>query len=284
MSEAEPIDEELEELFSLDGPGPARRQTSAASAALIGAALDGWEAAPPLDPTATTSPTAGAGASVPWAKVAMLAAAIGAGVGAAVAAAVLWGSTETRPPAPEAPPTEAVAPSTPEPERLEAPTPEAPVVEVPAPDVEASPAPEAPRPPRAERRPTPRPAERPEDLIARGNELRAERRWAEAEQAYLSASRAQPRSSTSHIADVAAAGIRLDHRGDPAGAVTLFERALAARPSGPLALEAREGIARAERRRGRAAAERAALEAIVAHHAGTAAAARARTRLQELSP
>lgn len=275
MSEADRIDEELEELFSLDGSGPARRQPAAANAALIAAALDAWQTAPPLDPG--TSSVASAGASAPWAKVAMLAAAIGAVVGAAVAIAILWGSTEA-PRAPEpAPPPEAPIEAAPTPT-------EAPV----APPAELAPAleDEAPAParePARARRAAP-PAERPEDLIARGNALRAERRWAEAEQAYLSASRASPRSSIAHVADVAAAAIRLEHRGDPIGAATLYARALTARPNGPLALEAREGIARAERRRGRAPAERAALEAIVTHHPGSPAATRARARLLELAP
>ncbi len=265
---AEPIDEDLKELLGLDGPGPARRQPAAAEAALIGAALDAWQAAPPL------APAPSAASAAPWAKVAVIAAAIGGLAGAAVTAALLWGSPE----APEAPatPREAPAPLPVEPVET-APIEAAPEATAEPAVVEAAPAPTRPRV-------APRPDARPEDLIALGNRLRAERRWREAEQAYLSAARARPRSATSHIADVAAAANRLEHRRDPAGAVTLYVRALAARPDGPLALEAREGIARAERRRGRDVAERAALEAIVAHHAGTAAAARARARLDELAP
>ncbi len=276
MSDAEPIDEELEGLLSLDGPGPARRQSAAAEAALLAGALDAWQASPPMPaPEAATAATG----AVPWAKVALIAAAVGGLVGAGVTAALLW-----RTPAPvEAPVVEPVV----EAPVVEAPV-EAPAVE--APPIEAVEAPVVEEPevaPIAEAAPLRRPApvaERPEDLIARGNQLRSERRWAEAEAAYTAAARAAPGSATSHVADVAAAAIRLEHRGDPAGAVARYQRALAARPNGPLALEAREGIARAERRRGRAAAERAALEAIVTHHAGTAAAARARARLDELGP
>lgn len=265
---AEPIDEDLKELLRLDGPGPARRQPAAAEAALIGAALDAWQAAPPL------APAPSAASAVPWAKVAVIAAAIGGLTGAAVTAALLWGSPDAH----EAPATPREAPA---PLPAEASPVEAAPVET-APEEATAPTGVEDAPPPTRPRPDARPDARPEDLIALGNRLRAERRWREAEQAYLSAARARPRSATSHIADVAAAAIRLEHRRDPAGAVTLYRRALAARPDGPLALEAREGIARAERHRGRDAAERAALEAIVAHHGGTAAAARARARLNEL--
>lgn len=274
MSADDRIDEELEATLRLDGPGPARRMGASAAASLIDGALDGWEAAPPLEPPAPTP----AAASVPWAKVALFAGGVGAVVGAAVVAVVLlW--PDAAPPEPTAPP------------QVQEPTPVRPAAEVEPPPVEDAPVVEEVAEPAPERAAAPagrragrarEPSASAEDLIARGNRLRGERRWADAERSYLAASQARPRSSISHIADVAAAGIRLDHRRDPAGAARLYRRALAARPSGPLALEAREGIARAERRRGSRASERRALEAILTRHAGTRAADRARTRLTEL--
>ncbi|MBX3275157.1 MAG: hypothetical protein KF729_33135, partial [Sandaracinaceae bacterium] len=243
MTDRDPIDEDLEALLRLDGPGPARRLAPSASAALIGGALDAWET-PPI-----AAPSPPAAAAAPWAKIALVAAGVGGLVGAAVTALVLsLGDAPSAAPPP--PPADVAA---------------AAVEELPtasddgdddasddtandddasddtasddgdgasddtashdtashdtansdgASDDTASDDGTAPR--LDDARPAARarrgPPARPEDLLALGNRLRAERRWREAGDAYAAAARAQPGSATAHVADVAAAAIRLEHR------------------------------------------------------------------------
>jgi hypothetical protein len=121
-----------------------------------------------------------------------------------------------------------------------------------------------------------------EDLLARANALRGERRWQDADGVYAEVAKRYPRSAAAYVAQVASAGLRLDHLKDGGGARKLYRAALAARPTGPLAEEARYGLARALRVLGDREGERAALEAFVAKHPGSPLAASARKRLGEL--
>ena len=98
--------------------------------------------------------------------------------------------------------------------------------------------PVAPRVPAA-----PRTAAPAEDGLRAANRLRAEGRFREAEQAYLSVLKAYPGSSAAYVARVAAGTLRLDHLGDPRGARALLKPALSAK--GPLDLEVRSGLERA---------------------------------------
>jgi hypothetical protein len=163
-------------------------------------------------------------------------------------------------------------------ERVEATVHEEPGVEPRVVEPVEPPAPPSPAVARTKRRPAlEAPAGRgPEDLLREANELRRARRWADAERAYREVSRSFPRSRAAQIAELSAAGLRLDQLGDPEGALALYERV------GGGALEAQSlfGRARAYRRLGRTADERRALETIVARHAGTPLADAARRRLE----
>lgn len=120
------------------------------------------------------------------------------------------------------------------------------------------------------------------DLLRMANELRGRRRWREAEAAYRAVLRAAPGGDDAYAAAIAAASLDLEHLGNPRGALRLFRDALAARPSGALAEEARYGIAEAYRALGDTAAEGRALRDFVAAHPGAAMRPRAEARLREL--
>ena len=55
------------------------------------------------------------------------------------------------------------------------------------------------------------------------------------------------RADEAYAATVALASLRLEHEGDPEGALALYERALAMRPEGVLSAQARAGAARCRR-------------------------------------
>jgi len=174
------------------------------------------------------------------------------------------------------------APPAPEP-ATEAPQSSAPVVATPAPEVQA---PEgAPRPSSAHRHHAARGASSTADqtdILRTANTLRAARRWREAERAYADVARRFAGSDEAYTATIAAASLRVDHLGDPRGALTAFRRALAARPSGDLSEEARYGIAQCHRALGDASAERRALEELLVRHPRTALRRRVEARLSEL--
>jgi tetratricopeptide (TPR) repeat protein len=121
-----------------------------------------------------------------------------------------------------------------------------------------------------------------EDLLARANTLRGERQWQAADDVYEQVAKLYPRSAAAYVAEVASAGLRLDHLNNAASARQLYGMALSARPDGPLAEEARYGLARALRALGDVAGERAALEAFVAAYPASPLRAHAQKRLQEL--
>jgi tetratricopeptide (TPR) repeat protein len=121
-----------------------------------------------------------------------------------------------------------------------------------------------------------------EDIVALANQRRKEKRWRAAEELYERARRDHAGTDAATIATVASASLHLDHLADPAGALVRFRRALRLRPDGPLAEEARWGLAETHRALGDDAAERAALRSFLSAHPVSVNAARARQRLAEL--
>ena len=88
-----------------------------------------------------------------------------------------------------------------------------------------------------------------------------------------------PGTATAYVARVAAASLRLDHLGDPAGALALYRGALA---GGALGEEALLGTARCHRALGDRASEAATLRRLLAAHPRSLLAAQASARLAEL--
>jgi hypothetical protein len=86
------------------------------------------------------------------------------------------------------------------------------------------------------------------------------------------------------VAEIASAALHLQHLGDPAGALGTFRRTLLARPTGPLAEEARWGIVESHRALGDTHAETLALREFLQHHAASAFAPAARRRLDRIGP
>ncbi len=119
----------------------------------------------------------------------------------------------------------------------------------------------------------------PEDLLRAANQLRQQGRWREAERAYGRVMERYPGTATAYVARVAAASLRLDHLGDPAGALALYRGALA---GGALGEEALLGTARCHRALGDRASEAATLRRLLAAHPRSLLAAQASARLAEL--
>jgi tetratricopeptide (TPR) repeat protein len=280
-------------LFDLDGaPGPAKKIDAARAAALVDGALDAAlgpaEAGARDEAEAPTTVHRPLGArrrarGVWLAAAAVLLVAGGAGAAAWVA---LRAPAVERLPAPPAPGAERAPGAVPEPPADEALAPE-PAPAPPPPEV----APLAEDPaddeividmPAHRKRPHAAPAREAEDLLARANALRGERRWREADDVYQEVARRYPKSGAAHVALTASGALHLEHLGDPRGARVLFQRALAADADGPLAGEARWGLARAARALGDEAGERRALEELLARHPDSPHRERAKQRLAEL--
>lgn len=151
----------------------------------------------------------------------------------------------------------------------------------PAPETTTRDAPEPTAPPA----PSAPPAAKPlaEDLLRTANDRRREHRWRDAEQTYQKVIRGAPGSAAAYSATVAAASLRLEQLGDPAGALRLFRAALAQRSGGALAEEARWGVAEAHRALGDRAAEADALRAFVSAHPSSLMVSNAQKRLKALS-
>jgi tetratricopeptide (TPR) repeat protein len=124
--------------------------------------------------------------------------------------------------------------------------------------------------------------EQAEDLLRTANRLRAEKSWAEATRTYELVIAKYERSGPSYPATLAAAALRLERLSDPAGALRLYQRASSARPTGPLAEEARFGEARAHRALGQTDAERTTLRTFLSSYPSSWRADEARARLREL--
>jgi hypothetical protein len=294
-----------------DCPGPARRLSSTAAAALARAAVDA-ALADPAAPAGAAAPRAGRPAPrtdsaaplvrVPaaparrtgpgvWRTLAVAAAALISLSIAAGAAALVMHWTYVRPqPAPPPPIDDGPPPvrrwQPPPPPPVEPP----PVIEMPGLDLSRPRPPARPRPIAvhpAESRPpevaVPEDAP-PEDLLALANQHRRDQDWAGADRLYRAVGDRFPSSDAAVVAAVASATLRLEQLGDAAGALAGYQRALAARPAGALAEEARWGIAEAQRSLGDRRAEAAALAEFLDRHPGSALAPAARRRLAELRP
>ncbi|RKH08890.1 tetratricopeptide repeat protein [Corallococcus sp. CA053C] len=254
----DPLDDLLRPLD--EGSGPARRLSRKRSSALVQAALDAalqQEAPPP--PRGRRRPPV-------W----LMAGAALVFTGAAAAA--VWRFSAPRSVTPVV-----LTPHVPEPTRI------ATLEPVPLP--EPAPAPfviEHPRPARPA--PVTKELARPEDLLRQANALRSEGKWTEAEGLYLRVIRAQPSSLAAYVARVAAGSLRLEHLGDPRGALRQFQDAQRSQPGGMLDPEARHGEAEAYRALGDTAAEARALDAFIRLHPDSPLSATARSRLRELSP
>jgi hypothetical protein len=309
---SEPRDEDPPALGDLlpplDGaPGPARRLSSARSQAMVASILDaarapaaGDAARAPAAGEAARAPAAGEAAPAPAAsprrpgraRMIVLAAAILVGTAGVAAATGAWLADRD----PVAGPAIAAASDEAATRPRRAPAPAiatdagvsaldaAASVEPVEVDVDVSPAPDGPprRPPRAAPPSPPAPPAPIEDLLAEANQARKDRRWRDAEALYEQVRRAHPGTDAAVVATVASASLHLDRLGDPAGALRRFRQALRDRPDGPLAEEARWGVAASLRATGDAAAEQDALRAFVAAHPGSARLDSARRRLAEL--
>jgi tetratricopeptide (TPR) repeat protein len=122
------------------------------------------------------------------------------------------------------------------------------------------------------------------DALAAANELRAARRYVEAEAAYAAIAAGAPDSREAYVATLARAGLFLGPLGRPAAALALYGRALAQAPAGALADEALFGIAECHRALGDARGERAALQDLLARRPDSPWRRRALGRLRELPP
>jgi tetratricopeptide (TPR) repeat protein len=127
-------------------------------------------------------------------------------------------------------------------------------------------------------------AEGPEELLARANALRAERRWAAAERAYRKVLSAGASEQQRYVALVAAASLTLQHLGKPAHALALYRSALTLVPKGDLTEEAEFGVAECYRTLGDTTHERAALDRFASDHPDSWLIDGVRRRLAELPP
>ncbi len=117
------------------------------------------------------------------------------------------------------------------------------------------------------------------DLLAQANHLRGKGNWRQAADRYLLAVNSAPNSPEAYTAMVAAGALQREKLNDAQGAIALFSRALASRPSGPLSEEARWGLVEANHSLGRVADEQRALAAFLEHHPSSVLAAEGRQRL-----
>lgn len=118
------------------------------------------------------------------------------------------------------------------------------------------------------------------DVLAMANHLRSQGQWQQAAQAYGKAIALHPRSSEGYAALIAAAALYREKLKDPKRSLALYRRALASKPNGPLAQEARWGIAQAHRQLGQRQAEAEALRTFLQHHPDSVWAAQAQQRLR----
>jgi len=122
-------------------------------------------------------------------------------------------------------------------------------------------------------------ARAPEDWLVEGNRLRAERRWAKADDAYTRAAQHAPNTQTAYVARVASGAVRLEHLGDARGALARYRAAQQQLPRGALAEEIQWGIVEAEHALGDRSGERAALERFVREFPGSPLVDQAKARL-----
>jgi len=272
----------------LEDGGPAAPLSAAKRRAMAQAILAAARAEEP----ASAAPPRAPATRRRRARAAVLLVAAALVCGGAMASAIVWSSREA--PVEEEAPT--ARPRSPEP------PPPRPATDLQPPELqplEVEPPPVEPEPVAHEEEVAPRPRARsseprsseprssepstPADGLAAANALRRDRRWSAAERAYLAVARRFPSSEQAYAARLAAADLQLTHTDRPARALASYRAALAARPRGSLAAQARYGVARSLRRLGRARDERRALEAFLAAHPDDLRAASARTRLSALA-
>jgi len=119
-------------------------------------------------------------------------------------------------------------------------------------------------------------------LLRRAEQARTAKRWTEASRAFVELSRRYSGTREEIVGRALYGQLLLDQLDEPRRALGMFERYLAAEPSGALAEEARLGRAQALRRLGRARDERAAWLELLREHPGSVHAAAAQTRLATL--
>jgi hypothetical protein len=291
--------------------GPARRLPSEALRDLYVSAVDevlearraapGAAAPRRLEPTRDTrqlhpAPPARAGSRwlrpLAFAAAALLAFSVAPGAGAIALRLfdVHLGSAELTP----APDPRRPARTAPAPLSVEHPSPPLEDVAVPRSALEAEPA-RTSRPSRKRRvavaRPAPEPgvvtvpADRPpEDLLAIANERRQRRDWPGADAFYGAVASRFPRTDAAVVATIASATLHLQHLADAPGALAAYRRALGWRPTGPLAEDARWGIAEVHQSLGDPRAEAEALRDFLERHPRSTLADAARRRLARLTP
>jgi hypothetical protein len=123
---------------------------------------------------------------------------------------------------------------------------------------------------------------KPEDWLEEANQLRARKKWKEADAAYAKVWQTAPKSDAAYVARIAAAGVRLDHLSDPRSALLRYRAALKASANGALSEEARFGIAEAFRKLEDSEREIAALRDFLAKHPNAGLAPKAKARLSAL--
>jgi tetratricopeptide (TPR) repeat protein len=123
-------------------------------------------------------------------------------------------------------------------------------------------------------------AEAAADLLRDANQLRGQGRWQDAEQAYTRVLGAFPGTAQAYVATLSAASLRLEHLGDPAGALRLYQ---SVRSGGALAEEAELGVARCYRALGDPTSEAQALRRFLASRPGSLLREQAEQRLQQLT-
>lgn len=117
------------------------------------------------------------------------------------------------------------------------------------------------------------------DLLKTANQLRRQGRWADAERAYAQIASGYGSTAQGPVAALAAASLRLEHLGDPRGALRLYQTALRA---SSLSAEAELGIAECYRALGQRDAEVAALRRLTSAHPQALFRERALRRLRAL--
>jgi tetratricopeptide (TPR) repeat protein len=117
------------------------------------------------------------------------------------------------------------------------------------------------------------------DLLKAANELRRQGRWAEAERAYSQVATRYGATGQGPVAALAAASLRLEHLGDPKGALRLYQSALGA---SSLSAEAELGIANSYRALGDRDAELRTLRRLASAYPNAAFHERVEARLRAL--
>jgi hypothetical protein len=118
------------------------------------------------------------------------------------------------------------------------------------------------------------------DQLSAANEFRRQGRWQAAEAAYRDVAARCPQTQEAYVAQLAAAELRLEHLGDPAGALRLYE---SVPRNNALGVEALFGVSRVYRALGDPKSESVALRSLLDAYPASLQADRARKRLKQLA-